>query len=174
MRKLKIKKIFVLLFCIFVSIVTAIAIPLIPIGVVKGWLWIWIASIVLTVHGAVFLPLYWVWFGGLCRCYKLVRMIETKFVYNANELAVMLNKHREKVIKDIRRCIENEWLTGMLFDGVNIYVNENTQLKTNPSNITCEYCGTFFLRKPYEYRCPNCGGPIDSEGEKEDSASSVG
>ena len=160
MKKLKRRIIVVFFVSLFVSISMVVGIPMIPIGFANDIVWMGIVGIVLTAHGFYGVTFYWIWFGGLISCKRLITAINTHYLYTVTELDAHLSKNSADVQKNIRKCINKGWLEGVLFDGETIFVNTNKPLDIQPEFVTCAYCDGVFPAEKGMLRCPNCGGPL--------------
>jgi len=147
---------------LFISILTPIAIPCIPIGFVMG------GPIGFTLGGVcsgiVFfafyaIPLFWVHYGSVKRRVNTFQAIEEKYIYKVGEIAVQLGNQNENDIRnDIYYLIEKGYLKGYLFDGNEITLNENQKLQKKQVVNICPYCGSkkIKLDENGDYYCSYC------------------
>ncbi len=158
-----------LMFCILISVVCPLGIPLIPIGFTHGgpaWLAAAIAGIVLTAFGFYGIPMFWLGFAGLNRKTRVFDAIDADALYSVEEIATQTALAPKLVRKDVEWLVGKRYLQGFLFDGETISINRNRKLKPLYENkSSCPGCGSFeTVKKEDGYYCAYCGTKLYSIG----------
>lgn len=163
MKKAIARKNLALIVSIIVSITLVGGIPMIPIGFATDYIFVAIAGIVFVAHGFYGVTFYWIWFAGLCTTVKVVKAIEKSNLYTVREISLYTSINMDNVKKHVRKAMNKGWLVGLLFDGNNIYANENEPIIRNGVKVQCEYCDTFYMRSRNMNKCPCCGATVGEE-----------
>ena len=160
-----------LLFCIAISIICPCGIPFIPIGFVMGgpiWIAVAIVGIILTVFGFYGLPLFWSAFASVNRRSNVYAAITIDNLSSCTEIASQTNSNRDIVSKDVNWLLIKRYITGFLFDGEHLKVNEKAveeMKKKEPRwSGTCPHCGgTKVIERNGKLYCEYCGADVTKD-----------
>lgn len=155
--------------CIIISIICPLGIPLIPIGFVM-FTPIWIAAaslgIALAAFGFYGIPLFWVAYGTARRRTRVYDAINVEYLYNVMDISTQTTIQPATVRDDITWLMNKKYLVGFLFDGANLSLNENKQLKKKGFEFsgTCPHCGgTRAVKKEDGIYCAFCNSQLHFE-----------
>lgn len=157
-----------LAFCIFISIVCPAGIPLIPLGFIfmsnnSLWLMGAIIGIALVVFGFYGLPLFWVFYGVANRRSRVYDAIALDYLYSVSEIVSQTTYGENQVRGDINWLINKRYLNGFLFNGENLTLNENKELRKKgfEFNGNCPHCGASkAIKKDDGIYCAYCGATL--------------
>jgi ribosomal protein L40E len=157
----KIKKIFITL--LVFSVLFVAAIPMIPVGFVKGWLFIAIPSIVIVVAGFYGMPLGWIAWASLRKSRNLVRAITVDGITKVADLAANFGEKPKMLKKEISELLKKGYLAGYKFgeDGTELEKVEKQAAKKVRAAV-CDFCGAA-LPPDAEGVCQYCGAKYKFE-----------
>ena len=138
------------------SILFVVGIPLIPIFAGKDWI---IASmgILFTVYGFYGMPLLWVKYGSFFGMKRLVEAITEEHILTVNQLAMQLQISEIDAKNKVLKAMNKKYITGFIFDGVRLTLNENKRPAYKVEVRTCENCAARLEITDNEVYCPYCG-----------------
>jgi hypothetical protein len=150
----KIKKSFIIL--LVFSILFVAAIPMIPVGFAKGWLFVAIPSIVIVAAGFYGQPLGWIAWANLRKSKNLIRAIVGDGITKVADLAANFGEKPGAVKKEISELLKKGYLAGYKFsgDGTELEKVEKSEKKVRAA--VCEFCGAA-LPSDGEGVCQYCG-----------------
>ena len=157
----KINKDVKVLFCwaIIASILFVVGIPLIPIFAGKNW-FVMALGIVFVVFGFYGTPLLWVAYGSKRSLKRVVEAITEEHLYSNKDIALHIQTTEQNVKDQIIKAIRKKYITGFVYDGIELHLNEKQKqmnmvevnkckncsaaLTVTQEKIYCKYCGTIY------------------------------
>ena len=140
MSKYKKDKSLMLFFAILLSVLFVAGIPGIVLSAGKSAILLAL-SIICVAAGFYVMPILWIQFGSLCSLGRLIFAVENEYIYTVKDLAIYLNKDEKSVRNEINTCIRKRYLTGYLFDGETLTLNENKKVGKTVRTVVCSGCG---------------------------------
>ena len=162
MSKYKKDKSLMLFFAILLSVLFVVGIPGIILSAGKNYI-IMAICIIFVAGGFYVMPILWVQFASLCSLGRLIYAVENEYIYTVKDLAIYLNKDEKTAKSEINRCIQKRYLTGYLFDGETLTLNENKKVGKTVKTVVCSGCGATVNISDGLNRCEYCGKPIKME-----------
>lgn len=144
------------------SILLAAGIPMIVFGAIEGFghhnllmIWVFIAGILFTVTGVVFVPILWVKYAKKKRLCRLAIVISGMTDSTIDIIGDTVGRTQQETRDDVRTLLRNGWLPGYTF------VDQEDRVKRTDSldihHAVCVYCGASFEFKGTDSKCPYCG-----------------
>lgn len=160
MKKINAKLATILIFCILSSAALVGGVPMIIIGASNHISFVMITGIVLVAFDFYACPILWVNFGGASNLKTVVKAVEEENIYTVEGIAKQQNKQPEVVVNEIRTCMQKGYISGYLFDGEKLTLNENRKQGKRLLNVKCGNCGaTYGYYSDEDGVCPYCGTP---------------
>ncbi|MBR2909186.1 MAG: hypothetical protein IKC11_02435 [Clostridia bacterium] len=138
------------------SILFVVGIPLIPVFAGKNWA-IAIMGIIFTVFGFYGMPLLWIKYGTLHGMKRLVIAIIEDNLLTVSELSMQLQLDEREVRNRITKALSKRYITGFVFDGQKLSLNENKKPAYKVEVRTCDNCAARLEITDTEVYCPYCG-----------------
>lgn len=156
MDKLKkdIKSFFI--FALVSSILFVVGIPMIPIFAGKIW-FLMALGIVFVVFGFYGMPLIWLKYASLKKINRVVVAIEEEHLTMNSEIATQLQIPEKEVKSLITTAINKRYITGYIYDGEKLTLNNKEKLKKQINLQKCANCGAKLVDNETEWYCPYCG-----------------
>lgn len=162
MKKLNFKRGLALFFGIFMSIGFVLGIPGIVLFAGKSGILLAL-SIILVVAGFYGMPMVWIHFGNLGSLKRLVVAVENEYIYDVKNLSLYLNISEKETINRIQTCIKKQYITGYLFDGNTLTINENIKATKKIRSTKCPNCGASVTISATSNKCEYCGKYINDD-----------
>ena len=144
MKKLQKQLTALLIVATIMSVLYAAAV----VGLILTWInnivWLKIICIVYLGAGFYALPIIWINYGDKITLSKVVRAVYSDKLYDVKSIAMQLSDTEENIVNNIRKCIDKRYITGLLFDGETLTVNERRE-------------------QVAQRKCPNCGAPLEKK-----------
>ena len=156
MKKLKKEIRIYFLVSLMASILFVVGIPLIPIFAGTNWP-IAIMGIVFTVFGFYGMPLLWVKYGSLIGMKRLVVSILEDHLLTVQELSMQLQLNEREIINRVAKAVNKRYITGFVFDGQRLTLNENKRPAYKVEVRTCQNCAARLEISDTAVYCPYCG-----------------
>ena len=113
-----------------------------------------VTGIILCVYGFYGTPMWFISYGETKTLKRVIFAIENEKIYSVKDIATQLQQPEKEVKEKINKAIQNNYLSGFLFDGENLKANNNKgQVKKVGK---CENCGGTLERKDGKLFCPYC------------------
>ena len=113
-----------------------------------------VTGIILCVYGFYGTPMWFISYGETKGLRRVIFAIENEKIYSVKDIATQLQQPEKEVKEKINKAIQNNYLSGFLFDGENLKANNNKgQVKKVGK---CENCGGTLERKDGKLFCPYC------------------
>lgn len=150
-------KICSLICALIISVMFVVGIVMIP--VFAGRLELLILGIVFTVVGFYGTPLIWIKFGNDIQVARVVDAVLEEKLLSNREISQYLQKDEKLVKSMITTAIKKKYLTGFLYDGVTLSLNEKKR-QIGKKNNKCENCCGLMEELDDAFYCPYCGSKI--------------
>ena len=147
----KIKNFFINI--IISSISFFIGIPIIIVGALKLLPLIAI-GILFTVYGFYGTPIWFAYYVELKRTRRVVEAVEKENLYSVKEISLQLQMKEAEVREQITKIINKNYISGYLFNGENLVVNDKKKAKAK--KIKCLNCGGGIVEEGGVVYCPYC------------------
>lgn len=150
---------------LFFGIVSALllvgGIPMIIVGAGKN-VPIMIIGIIFTAFDFYACPILFASYGSAISTKNTVRCVMLEHIYSVKDIAVQTGKNEETVKSEILKALEKGYITGLLFDGERLVLNENKKAERRLLTAKCQSCGAsvnYYADEPNP-ACPYCGTAI--------------
>lgn len=147
---------------IFASVLFVAGIPMIPLGVINGKMWITILGIVFTAGGFFGLPFAWTFFGTVKSWQRVHYAITKEGITEISALAKHLNRSERNIKATVNNLINRLYLTGYVFNpgDTGLVLSQKTPRVKNkcencgapivPDATKCSYCGIYYKKQRKE------------------------
>lgn len=138
------------------SILFVVGIPLIPIYAGKNW-FVAALGIAFTVFGFYGMPLLWVKYGLFFGMKRVVEAVTEEHLLSVSEIAMQLQIPNQEAKNRVLKALNKKYITGFVFDGERLMLNENKKPAYKVEVRTCENCAARLEISEDKVYCPYCG-----------------
>lgn len=148
---------------IIITLLLVLGIPLIIIGATKNiWALLGI-GIAFTVIGFYGTPLIWVSYANKKSLKHVVEIIVNENLTNVSEISRQLQITDKQTRDFITTAIKKQYITGYIFDGANLTLNQKEAPKRKIAINKCPNCGGTLQQNDNEFICLYCGSHFNNE-----------
>ena len=163
MKELKKSKNAWLLAAVIVSVLFVAGIPGIILSAVNGMTFRMVLSIICVAGGFYATPMLWIAYGGKVSLERTLVAIEVDHLYTVQEIAGQRHINIKDAVGQINKLMDNRYLTGYIFDGAELKLNQNQKLSEIKNTVKCPSCGANVEFGGKQGRCPYCGFLVDNK-----------
>lgn len=109
-------------------------------------------------------PILFIKYGEAVSLKRVVKAVNEEHIYEIKTLSAHTGKTEEFIKQQIRQCIDNGYIAGLLFDGEKLYFNDNQKADKKLISVKCLNCGATINYYSNESPvCPYCGTPYEKK-----------
>ena len=120
-----------------------------------------IAGIVLVVFGFYGAPMLWLSYASFKQQSRVVDAVTKENIYTVDGIANQLQLSPEQVKSQLTKAVSKNYLTGYLFDGNELKINNNKKQEKQTQQSKCQNCGGNLEKNENGYYCPYCNAKFD-------------
>ncbi len=153
-----------LIFGIVSAILFVVGIPLIVMGASNQVWAVLVFGIVFVVFGFYGSPMIWINYANLRSMKRVVDAVNEEHLLSNEEIATQLQMNERVVKSHITKAINKKYLTGYLYDGTTLSLNEKTAPKKKAVIANkCANCGGSLTETETGWICDYCGSKFNKE-----------
>lgn len=162
MDALKKKKNTLLAISVIATILFIVGIPGIVLSATNGLTFLMIICIVFVGGGFYGMPVLWIAYSSKVSLERTMIAIEYDHMYTVEEIAMQRRISQRDALEQVNKLIAGRFLTGYIFDGNELKLNQNQKLSEIKSGVKCPSCGANVEISGKQGRCPYCGCLVDN------------
>lgn len=149
-----------LIWGIILSVGFVCGVPAIIFGALNGHVWLLVLGIIACVAGFYGAPIVWTSFGEKKKTKRIVDCVLEENLLSVNEISSQLQLSEKFVKENLQKAIMNKYLSGYIFDGKTLVLNEKKPANGTVQN-KCSSCGGPLTKTSSGYICSYCGARFE-------------
>ncbi len=162
-KNINIKVNALLSFAVLSAILLVGGIPMIIIGASSQKI-VMILGIIFVAVDFYACPVLFIKYGDAVSLKRVVKAVNEEHIYDIKIISAHTGKSAEVIRQQIRQCIDNGYIAGLLFDGEKLCFNDNQKADKKLISVKCLNCGATINYYSNENPvCPYCGTPYEKK-----------